>query len=150
MIDAATNEPTAQKISKGAVILWEKFEFFASGEQKDSRFLILSDCHPQYKSFLAIRATTKTGFYEKPSGMIREFIIIPGKREKPLPEKSVIDLARIVTLDWTVIGPILGDKIKEIGSVSDELIKDIDRLVASSKTIRRDWKKWILNSPKQK
>lgn len=137
-----------QNIGKGTVILWEKFEFFTTGEKKDSRFLILSKCHSEYKTFLAIRATTKTEFYEKPSNILKEFIIIPPKTEKPLPAKSIIDLGRITTLSWSAMNPFWGAGISKIGFVSNELIIHLDKLVNNSKTIRRDWKQWILTSTK--
>ncbi|MDP1688836.1 MAG: hypothetical protein Q8L47_01755 [bacterium] len=135
-----------QEINKGVVILWKDFEFFITGERKDSRFLILSNCHPQFKSFLAIRATTKTESYEKSINIVREFIIIPPNSEKPLPAKSAIDLGRIEMLDWAKIKPHWGSEVKIIGSISEELINRFDKLVNTSRTIRRDWKAWVLNS----
>lgn len=140
------NNSIVQGIGKGTVILWEKFEFFTTGEKKDSRFLILSDCHSQYKTFLAIRATTKREFYEKPGGLTREFLTILPQKEKPLPEESIIDLKRMEPLSWVNMAPIWDKGIKNIGFVSKELIEKLDKLVNSSKTVRRDWKTWILNS----
>lgn len=143
------DDSVAQAIGKGVVLLWNNFEFFESGEKKDSRFLIVSCCHPQYKSFLAIRATTKTEFFERPSKIAREFLIIPAKSEISLPEKSVIDLNKIRTLNWSDMKPIWNSRIKKVGLISDEFLNQADKLVNVSKMVRKDWRKWILESPRQ-
>lgn len=145
----APDDSTIQEIGKGIVLLWNNFEFFESGEKKDSRFLILSSCHPQYKSFLAVRATTKTGFFNRPSKMTREFLIVPDKSEIPLPKKSVIYFNNMRTLVWSDMKPIWDNEVKKMGFVSDGLLDQVDKLVNVSKTVRKDWRKWILESPRQ-
>jgi len=149
MPETADEHTELQKISKGAVLLWKNFEFFETGEKKDSFFLVLSDYHPQYKSFLAIRATTKTELYEKSDSIKKEFIIVEAHSERPLPEKSAIDLLRTRSLDWRDMRPFWNNQngIKLVGTISQGLIDTIDKLVNDSRTLRRDWKTWILKSP---
>lgn len=133
-------------IGKGTVIFWENYEF-ENGEKKNSLFLILSDC--RFGCFLAIRPTTKTEFYEKPtSSVAREFLIIPSKYEKSIPEKSAIDFTKIRFLYAQKIESEWDKSIKKVGSVSSDLLGQIEQIIAQSKIVRRDWIKWILESPR--
>ena len=137
-----------QSVGKGTVILWEDYEFINSGEKKNSRFLILSDCHPQYRYFLGIRATTKTEFYERPTSTIeREFLIIREKEEVSFTKKVAIDFANIKMLDLEKIRKGWGVTILKLKPASDNLIKKIDESVSKSKIIRKDWINWIIKSP---
>ncbi|OGM91186.1 hypothetical protein A2755_02150 [Candidatus Wolfebacteria bacterium RIFCSPHIGHO2_01_FULL_48_22] len=139
---AGTN--TLGHLTKGNVIFWSGFEFYETGEKKDSLFLILTDV--QNNCVLAIRATTKTEYFEKPSKIVKEFLLIQKGEEVVLPRKCVIDLNRIRELSVKKLKESWGKEIKKAGSVSDKTIHAIDKLVNSSKTIRRDWMRWILNS----
>ena len=135
------------KIGKGTTIFWKAYEF-ENGERKDSRFLILTDC--QYGCFLAVRPTTKTEFYEKPtSSIVREFIVIPKRTERAFPAKSAIDFARIRILNWVVMEPIWGKDIKELSPATDGLLDQIDKLVSGSKIVAKASIKWIKESPRR-
>ena len=136
-------------LAKGSVIIWKNFEFFETGEKKDSRFLILSDCHSLYHYFLGVRATTKIEFYKKTQSTIeRTFIIIPTNKESSFTKKVVIDFNNIRTLYREEIKKGWGKEISKIKPISGEMIKLIEDKVSSSKTIRKDWKLLILKSPK--
>lgn len=146
MSDETADDAVIKTIGKGTVIFWKNFEF-ENGEKKDSLFLVLTD--GQRGCLLAIRASTKTEFYEKPSAVAREFIIVPKKSEAAFPAKSVIDFARIKILYWQKMKLIWDKDARKIHPASDGLIDQIDKLVSNSKIVRRDWIKWITNSPRQ-
>jgi hypothetical protein len=146
MSDEIVDDSVAKAIGKGTVLHWENYEF-ETGEKKDSLFLVLSDC--EFGCFLAIRATTKTEFYEKPSTLTREFLLIPEKTEVPLPKKFVIDFAHIRSLYLVKIRKGWGKEIRRVVPVSDDLVTQIDQLVQHSKIVQKAWIKWIIKSSKQ-
>jgi len=146
MPDESANDVVLRAIGKGTVLHWKDYEF-ETGEKKNSFFLVLSDC--QYGCYLAIRATTKTEFYEKPSTLTREFLLIPEKTEIPFPQKSVVDFAHIRSLPLTKIREGWGSEIQRISPVSDGLVAQIDQLVQRSKIVQKAWIKWIIKSSRQ-
>jgi hypothetical protein len=136
-------EDEVKLIGKGVALFWKQYEF-ETGEKKDSRFLILSDC--QYGCFLAIRATTKTEYYEQPSKLVREFVIVPERTEISFPKKSAIDFSKIRFLDVRTIKAVWKQRVTTIEPVSDNLLDEIDSIISGSKIVRKDWKAWILKS----
>lgn len=132
-------------VGKGSVILWEDFEFYETGEKKNSHFLVLSDC--RNRSFIAIRATATTSFYERGDGtMTKSFLMIPRGVERVFTKKVAIDFTKIKVLHLEKMESIWGNGIRKLGSVSAAFINEIDKFVTSSKVIERNWKHWILDS----
>lgn len=135
----------SSRISKGTVLFWRGYEFFETGETKDSLFLILSSC--VNNSYLAIRATTQTEFYEKQnSSLTREFILIKPKQERAFSQKTVFDFARIKTLHFEHIKERWNDGVEKTSPVSGELLSEIDKRLNHSKIVRKDWIEWIRTS----
>ena len=129
-------------LSKGDVLIWEGY-IFEDGNCKDSRFLVLSECEDG--NFLAVRATTKTNFYEKLKvSLYREFIVIPKDQESSLPEKTIIDFNLVKCFTIDEIKKLFGENIRKKERISEKLICEINNRVRFSKTIEKNIKNRIL------
>ena len=136
---------TSSEISKGTVLHWESYEFLESGEKKDSLFLVLTDC--QDGGYLAIRATTKTEFYEKPTSSInREFMLLKSKEEKAFARKTVFDFAKIRVLHLEQIKKGWNQSVSKTHPISEEFLFELDKKLNSSKVVAKNSLDWIRKS----
>jgi len=142
-----TEDLIRNHLSKGDVLFWENYKF-KNGSRKASRFIILTDC--KNDSFLAIRGTTHTDFYEKVSSIYREFIKISASEDPSFPKPTIFDLNSIYILSVGKMKKIFGEQIKHPNKASDKVLNKLEEMIRNSKTLRKDWINWILNSKKTK
>ena len=145
MPDGTIDNSIVGTIGKGTVLHWKNYEF-ETGEKKDSFFVVLSN--HQYGSFLAIRPTTQTEYYERSPRMTREFVLIEKNTEVALPKKCVLDFAHIRSLNWVQMRDAWGGELTQMACSSSDLIDRIDKLMQGSKLVQRGWIGWITASPR--
>lgn len=142
-LGGALSEPHIKShLFKGDVLIWEDYEF-EDGTSKDSRLILLTDC--RNGSFLAIRATTQKLELYTSGKVFKEFFIIENGDDPVFERRTIIDIQKIHLLQVEKMKNIFGGKIKRV-NISQETLEKINNLVTNSKTMRRDWKTWSIQS----
>lgn len=140
-----TEDLIKNHLFKGDVLFWENYQF-KNGSKKTSRFIILTEC--KNDTFLAIRATAHTDFYEKSSGIYREFIKLSADEDPLFLKPTVFDLNSIYILTVEKMKKLFGEQIKHPYRASNSVLDKLEEIIRNSKTLRKDWVDWILNSKK--
>jgi hypothetical protein len=139
------NQKFALQYGKGDIIFWKNFEF-SDDTAKDSYIVLLTEVREG--QYLYIRGTTNTALYNTPWGRKRETFVITPEKCPALPRETILDFGFIKALQEKKLIESLGTKRSErIAKMPPQLTNQLVNNICAAKTVERNKKEWIKNSP---
>lgn len=129
----------AKNFKKGDILRWESFK--GAKQIKDRFFILLTPYNGE--NFLAVTANSHTNLYLDIDGKRsqREFVFVEKGRCDNFAKDTILDLNWIEEFNVQEMAKLFGEGITRQGQLSEDLLKEIDARVQTSRhisKIRRD------------
>ena len=132
------------RLCKGDVLFWQDFP--GVEQLRDSHFIILTECISG--EYIYVRATARVHLYYGPDAKRAQTdtLLLPKGTCTIFAKETMLDFKMISRFEVGELAKLLGTKLKIEGKLEDSIIKQIESVIKSSKTIRQKDIDLILNS----